>query len=71
MLTYASTGMFSWFPLFFPIRSPVYVPAGADVKLHLSRCIGNGKVWYEWAVVSPAVGPINNVNGRSFSIGLN
>eukprot|EP00802_Teleaulax_amphioxeia_P009695 Tamp_09716.p1 GENE.Tamp_09716~~Tamp_09716.p1 ORF type:complete len:607 (+),score=96.89 Tamp_09716:138-1958(+) len=66
-----STGMFSWFPLLFPIRNPMYVPAGSQVEVHLSRCIGNGKVWYEWAVRSPAVGPVNNVNGRSFSIGLN
>jgi len=66
-----STGMFSWFPLLFPIRSPMYVPAGSQVELQLSRCIGNGKVWYEWAVSSPSVGPVNNVNGRSFSIGLN
>ena len=28
------------------------------------------QVWYEWAVTEPSVGPVNNVNGRSFSIGL-
>jgi len=65
-----STGMFSWFPLFFPIRSPMYVPAGSKVELHLSRCVADKKVWYEWSVSEPSVGPINNVNGRSFSIGL-
>jgi protein arginine N-methyltransferase 5 len=63
--------MFSWFPLLFPIRNPMYVPGGSEIGVHLARCTGNGKVWYEWAVKSPSVGPVNNVNGRSFSIGLN
>lgn len=38
--------------------------------LHLSRCVADKKVWYEWAVSEPSVGPVNNVNGRSFSIGM-
>mmetsp|Transcript_8108 Transcript_8108/g.27202 ORF Transcript_8108/g.27202 Transcript_8108/m.27202 type:complete len:505 (+) Transcript_8108:292-1806(+) len=65
-----STGMFSWFPLFFPIRTPMFVGKGEEIELQLSRCVGDKKVWYEWAVVAPSVGPVNNVNGRSFSIGL-
>lgn len=65
-----STGMFSWFPLFFPIRQPMYLPEGSDVVLHLSRCVADKKVWYEWSVSEPSAGPINNTNGRSFSIGL-
>jgi protein arginine N-methyltransferase 5 len=85
-----STGMFSWFPLFFPIRFPMYIPKDTNVKLRLWRCVADKKVldslvpfswfgflfrsllqvWYEWAVVEPSVGPVNNVNGRSFSIGL-
>mmetsp|Transcript_2166 Transcript_2166/g.5001 ORF Transcript_2166/g.5001 Transcript_2166/m.5001 type:complete len:605 (-) Transcript_2166:334-2148(-) len=65
-----STGMFSWFPLFFPIRNPMYVPEGSEIVLHLSRCVADKKVWYEWAVSEPSVGPVNNVNGRSFSIGM-
>ena len=87
-----STGMFSWFPLFFPIRSPMYIPKDASIKLQLWRCVADKKVlqlfienlvdgvtgavvgllqvWYEWAVAEPTVGPVNNVNGRSFSIGL-
>ena len=65
-----SDGMFSWFPLFFPIRQPMYLPANSEVVLHLSRCVDEKKVWYEWSVSEPSAGPINNTNGRSFSIGL-
>mmetsp|Transcript_30608 Transcript_30608/g.47958 ORF Transcript_30608/g.47958 Transcript_30608/m.47958 type:complete len:232 (-) Transcript_30608:753-1448(-) len=65
-----STGMFSWFPLFFPIRTPMYLPEGKDVVMHLARCVADKKVWYEWSVLEPTAGPVNNVNGRSFSIGL-
>jgi protein arginine N-methyltransferase 5 len=39
-----STGMFSWFPLFFPIRSPMYIPKDANVKLQLWRCVADKKV---------------------------
>ena len=62
--------MFSWFPIYFPLRAPVDVPAGADVEAHCWRCVGQGKVWYEWAVTAPVVGPVHNVNGRSSFVGL-
>ena len=50
-----STGMFSWFPLYFPLREPLHVPDGASVGVTLwrrteggenSSC--EGRVWYEW-----------------------
>ena len=62
--------MFSWFPIYFPLRAPVDVPAEADVEAHCWRCVGQGKVWYEWAVTAPVVGPVHNVNGRSYWVGL-
>ncbi|ACO69780.1 protein arginine methyltransferase [Micromonas commoda] len=62
--------MFSWFPIYFPLRYPVHVPAGCDVEAHMWRCIGPSKVWYEWSVTAPDVGPIHNVNGRSYWVGL-
>uniref|UniRef100_A0A6U2IWI4 Protein arginine N-methyltransferase n=1 Tax=Hemiselmis andersenii TaxID=464988 RepID=A0A6U2IWI4_HEMAN len=65
-----STGMFSWFPLLIPIRTPIYLPAGCEVEAHIWRRVEDKKVWYEWVVTSPSVGPLNNLNGRSFSIGL-
>ena len=36
--------MFSWFPIFFPLREPVYVPAGAAVEAQMWRCCSPHKV---------------------------
>jgi protein arginine N-methyltransferase 5 len=65
-----SEGMFSWFPLFFPLKTPMYVPAGSTVEVHYWRCVANSKVWYEWCVTSPDVHFVQNPNGRSYWIGL-
>ena len=62
--------MFSWFPIYFPLRYPVHVPAGQPVEAHMWRCVGPSKVWYEWAVTAPEVGPVHNANGRSYWVGL-
>lgn len=32
------------FPIFFPLRHPMYIPAGSKVELHFWRCIGPTKV---------------------------
>ena len=70
-----STGMFSWFPLYFPVREPLPVPPGAGVRVHLWRTSRGGRVWYEWsaAVVRDGEGilsasPIHNPEGRSSHI---
>ena len=62
--------MFSWFPIFFPLRQPFYVPAGAEIRLSMWRCCSRLKVHYEWAVGAPVVSPIHNSNGRSYFVGL-
>jgi protein arginine N-methyltransferase 5 len=61
-----TTGMFSWFPLYFPLREPMYVPKGSIVECHFWRNATRTKVWYEWAVTSPDNSPIHNVGGRSY-----
>eukprot|EP00271_Cylindrocystis_brebissonii_P015961 TRINITY_DN39061_c0_g1_i1.p1 TRINITY_DN39061_c0_g1~~TRINITY_DN39061_c0_g1_i1.p1 ORF type:complete len:675 (-),score=92.30 TRINITY_DN39061_c0_g1_i1:75-2099(-) len=66
----ATPNMFSWFPIFFPLRHPLYVPLGAQVECHFWRCTSPTKVWYEWSVTSPSVSPIHNPNGRSYWVGL-
>ncbi|XP_076936425.1 protein arginine N-methyltransferase 1.5-like isoform X3 [Bidens hawaiensis] len=68
--TTATPNMFSWFPIFFPLRSPMYVKAGSLLDFHIWRCCGNTKVWYEWCVTSPTASPIHNSNGRSYWVGL-
>ncbi|BBN09504.1 type II protein arginine methyltransferase [Marchantia polymorpha subsp. ruderalis] len=66
----ATPNMFSWFAIFFPLRKPIYIPAGSVLELHFWRCVGPTKVWYEWAVTAPSVSPVHNVNGRSYWVGL-
>ncbi|KAG6520883.1 hypothetical protein ZIOFF_017945 [Zingiber officinale] len=62
--------MFSWFPIFFPLREPLYVPRGSTIEVHFWRRSGATKVWYEWCVTSPSTSPIHNSNGRSYWVGL-
>lgn len=66
----ATPNMFSWFAIFFPLRKPIYLPAGSVLDVHFWRCIGATKVWYEWSVTSPSVSPIHNCGGRSYWVGL-
>ena len=39
-----SEGMFSWFPLYLPLRHPVVVPDGGKVELHCWRHASSHKV---------------------------
>ncbi|KAG8391553.1 hypothetical protein BUALT_Bualt01G0199600 [Buddleja alternifolia] len=66
----ATPNMFSWFSIFFPLRTPVCVPPGTPLDVHFWRCCGSTKVWYEWCVASPSPSPIHNTNGRSYWVGL-
>ncbi|CDP17117.1 unnamed protein product [Coffea canephora] len=60
----------SLFPIFFPLRTPVCVQPGIPLIVHLWRCCGSTKVWYEWCVSSPVSTPVQNPNGRSYWVGL-
>ena len=42
-----SEGMFSWFPLFFPLRWPASVSAGDKINVHMWRQVAlhKGRVW--------------------------
>jgi protein arginine N-methyltransferase 5 len=70
--------MFSWFPLYFPISSPIFAPAEGKLDVLLWRKTDHMKVWYEWAVFPSSNGTeiiagasrIHNPSGRSFFIGL-
>ncbi|KAL9092668.1 MAG: hypothetical protein Q9159_000739 [Coniocarpon cinnabarinum] len=44
----ASPDMISWFPLFFPFKTPVYVPNDAEMELSIWRKTDDRGVWYEW-----------------------
>ncbi|KAJ9098885.1 hypothetical protein QFC19_006223 [Naganishia cerealis] len=45
-----SPDMMSWFPLFFPLKEPLYLPSGAELDVHIWRLTDpkSKKVWYEW-----------------------
>ena len=40
-----SPGMFSWFPIFFPLKDPVQVKKTDKLKLHFWRNVTKGHVW--------------------------
>ena len=49
-----SKGMFSWFPIFFPLQQPLSIPSTpspATVRVHMWRRVQaeQRKVWYEWS----------------------
>ena len=65
-----SEGMFSWFPLYLPLRQPAVVAPGGTVEVHFWRQTSTRRVWYEWAITQPVTSPVHNPNGRSYHIGL-
>jgi len=64
-----SDGMFSWFPMYFPLRHPLFLRRASKLRSHWWRCQNTYKVWYEWCVSEPEPSPIHNPNGRSYYIG--
>ncbi|XP_060777858.1 protein arginine N-methyltransferase 5 isoform X2 [Neoarius graeffei] len=65
-----SPGMFSWFPILFPLKQPISLSGGDDMSVKFWRCNNGKKVWYEWAVTEPICSAIHNPAGRSYTIGL-
>lgn len=73
-----SPGMFSWFPIFFPIKSPMFLARNSSIGVSFWRLSDTRKVWYEWSVVSSVQGVellgdacgIHNPGGVSSWIGL-
>ncbi len=66
-----SDQMFSWFPIYFPLRTPIYVTARETIHVQFWRLLSDKKMWYEWQVQSAHhSSPIHNPNGRSYFIGL-
>ncbi|KAK5108973.1 hypothetical protein LTR62_007607 [Meristemomyces frigidus] len=45
-----SKDMISWFPIFFPLKTPVYVPDDGQMEVSMWRQTDDRKVWYEWIV---------------------
>lgn len=45
-----SPQMMSWFPIFFPLKRPIYTPDASTLTVSIFRATDNRKVWYEWMV---------------------
>ncbi|KIW06519.1 uncharacterized protein PV09_02953 [Verruconis gallopava] len=45
-----SRDMISWFPIYFPLRTPINFPDGAELDVSMWRMTDDRKVWYEWCV---------------------
>lgn len=43
-----SKDMLSWFPIYFPFREPIYLPANSELDVHMWRLTSSDRVWYEW-----------------------
>jgi protein arginine N-methyltransferase 5 len=65
-----SDGMFSWFPMYFPLRVPVFLRKGERIRGHWWRRHGAVKAWYEWALSEPVATPLQNPGGRSWTMGM-
>ncbi|KAL9226935.1 hypothetical protein vseg_002691 [Gypsophila vaccaria] len=68
--TMPTPNMFSWFPIYFPLRTPLCIKPGTPLEVHMWRCCDTSKVWYEWCVASPSPSAIHNSKGRSYWVGL-
>ncbi|KAL1599469.1 hypothetical protein SLS60_007272 [Paraconiothyrium brasiliense] len=45
-----SKDMISWFPIFFPLKTPIHLPSNSELEVSMWRQTDDRKVWYEWLV---------------------
>ncbi|KAI0070415.1 PRMT5-domain-containing protein [Panus rudis PR-1116 ss-1] len=43
-----SKDMLSWFPLYFPLKEPLYLPSNCELHVCFWRLTNERQVWYEW-----------------------
>ncbi|GAA6058643.1 hypothetical protein JCM10212_004054 [Sporobolomyces blumeae] len=76
----AAGDMLSWFPIFFPLAEPMYLPARSELDVQMWRLTDNTKrrVWFEWSCAAylPAQSlsfmptPPGSATSGTFSAGL-
>ncbi|KAN0061417.1 hypothetical protein ACQY0O_006264 [Thecaphora frezii] len=68
-----SKDMLSWFPIYFPFKDPLYLPANSELDVHMWRQSGNNRVWYEWCaeVFMPLPGEVVKAIHATINAGLN
>lgn len=73
-MEHMSKDMLSWFPLFFPLKDPLYLPSNSELRVSIWRLTDQRQVWYEWytesflpvlrpPVETTKVGPVPRVDG--------
>ncbi|KAF0988761.1 hypothetical protein HZS_917 [Henneguya salminicola] len=65
-----STGMFSWFPFFFPLKNPILTSMEQEISLSIWRKVSTSSVWYEWCIESPSISMIHNSGGKHYQMAL-
>ncbi|CDO56203.1 similar to Saccharomyces cerevisiae YBR133C HSL7 Protein arginine N-methyltransferase that exhibits septin and Hsl1p-dependent bud neck localization and periodic Hsl1p-dependent phosphorylation [Geotrichum candidum] len=45
-----SKDMLSWFPMWFPLSTPLHVTEGSEIDISMWRLTDNKRMWYEWTV---------------------
>ncbi|CAG7919027.1 unnamed protein product [Penicillium olsonii] len=55
-----SASMISWFPIYFPLKTPLNVPENGEIVATMYRQTDDRKVWYEWMVEVYALERINS-----------
>lgn len=64
-----SAGMISWFPIFFPFKSPVFFHENSTVDVSMWRQTDDRRVWYEWLLEVYAVVPDQTGRERRIKVG--
>ncbi|PQE05217.1 arginine N-methyltransferase 5 protein [Rutstroemia sp. NJR-2017a BBW] len=65
-----SKDMTSWFPIFFPLKTPLYFPDDTELEVSIWRQTDDRKVWYEWMVESfVMVGPNKRIRLGTSDVG--
>ncbi|KAF2463401.1 protein arginine N-methyltransferase HSL7 [Lindgomyces ingoldianus] len=60
-----SKDMISWFPILFPLKAPLHVPANSELEVSMWRQTDDRKVWYEWLIES-----FITINDRRVRLGI-
>uniref|UniRef100_A0A0G4FJM8 Protein arginine N-methyltransferase n=1 Tax=Chromera velia CCMP2878 TaxID=1169474 RepID=A0A0G4FJM8_9ALVE len=65
-----STDMASWWPIFFPIKGPIFVEKGDKITFSIWRCDDKHYVWYEWLLTHEGKSTDrHNKGGRGHKMG--
>ncbi|KAL8763025.1 MAG: hypothetical protein Q9194_007433 [Teloschistes cf. exilis] len=67
---YGCGSMGSWFPIFFPLKTPIYTPDASALTVTIRRVTDARKVWYEWVVESFCYPPPPLESGKNLKVRL-